>query len=411
MNRTLIWRLAWRYLRGKRTANAAPLLSRISMVAIAVSSAAMIIVFSVFNGLEGFVKELYTGFYPDMRVTAARGKFFNADAAKLAAVKQIAGVRELTTVIEDNVIVSNAGSGEQKIAWLKGIDRSYLKVNDIRESVTGDDSVSAGSPYTAIAGFRMVNELGADINNVFSMIEVWYGNPDNTNFIANPAEAYRTLRLHPAGFFHISDEFDDKYILAPLPLVQTLFNAEGRYSSVEISIDPHKEDEVKEALAALFGSGYKVETRYEQNKTMFMVMTSEKWAIYAILVMVLLVASFNMVGALSVLVLEKKKDIAILRAMGAEQGTIRAVFITEGILWSLTGGLAGILIGLAFCLAQIQFGFLKIGGSFLMDAYPVALHFIDFVLVVFTVMCVGMLAAWYPAAKAVRTAAPALRAS
>jgi lipoprotein-releasing system permease protein len=182
MNRTLIWQLAWRYLRGKRNANAAPLLSRISMVAIAVSSAAMIIVFSVFNGLEGFVKSLYTGFYPDMRITAARGKFFTPDTAKMAAALRITGVKELTTVVEDNVIVNNAANGEQKIAWLKGIDKNYLNVNDISESITGEDSVSAGNPYTAIAGFSMLNELGTDINNVFSTIEIWYGNAENTNF-------------------------------------------------------------------------------------------------------------------------------------------------------------------------------------------------------------------------------------
>ncbi|GAA4463536.1 FtsX-like permease family protein [Nemorincola caseinilytica] len=411
MNRTLIWQLAWRYLRGKRTANAAPLLSRISMVAIAVSSAAMVIVFSIFNGLEGVVKDLYKGFYPDMRVTAARGKFFRLDAAKLAAVRQVPGIHLLTTVLEDNVIVSSERSGERRIATLKGIDRTYLRVNDITGSLAGEDSVSAGNPYTAIAGASMLNELGVHIDNVFGMIEVWYGNAQNTNFIADPTSAYRRLQLHPAGEFRISDEFDDRYILAPLPLVQTLFNEEGKYSSLEMKIDVDREEEVKAALQQLLGTGYKVETRYEQNKTIFTVMRSEKWAIYAILVMVLLVASFNMVGALSVLVLEKQKDIAILRAMGAEQGTIRSVFITEGILWSLAGGLAGLVLGVLLCLAQLQFGLVKVGGAFLMDAYPVEIHSLDLLLVIVTVMVVGILAAWYPAVRAVRAAAPALRSA
>jgi len=193
--------------------------------------------------------------------------------------------------------------------------------------------------------------------------------------------------------------------------VQTLFSEEGKYSSVEMSIDVDHQDEVKADLQKLFGDTYKVETRYEQNKTMFVVMTTEKWAIYAILVMVLLVASFNMVGALSVLVLEKKKDIAILRAMGAEQGTIRMVFILEGILWSLTGGLSGITLGVLFCLAQQQFGFIKIAGAFLVEAYPVEIHIFDLALVTITVMAVGMLAAWYPASRAVKAAAPGLRSA
>lgn len=411
MNRTLIWQLAWRYLRGMRNANAVPLLSRISMVAITVSSAAMVIVFSIFNGLEGFVKDLYTGFYPDIRVTVARGKFFALDTAKLAAVRHIQGVHEVTTVIEDIVLVNNERNGEQRIAGLKGIDRSYLRVNNITESLVGEDSVSAGNPYTAIAGARILNGLGAAIDNVFSTVEVWYGNPENTNFVVDPTSAYRKLQLHPAGMFRISDDFDDKYILAPLPLVQTLFAAEGKYSSVEMSIDVDQEDEIREKIKAVFGTGYVIQNRYEQNKTMYAVMTSEKWAIYAILVMVLLVASFNMVGALSVLVLEKQKDIAILLAMGAERSAIRSVIITEGMLWSLTGGLAGISLGVLFCLAQMQFGFIKIGGSFLVDAYPVEIHLFDLALVSVTVMAVGMMAAWYPSIRAVRAARPTLRSA
>lgn len=411
MNGTLIWQLAWRYLRGKRAANVTPLLSRISMVAIAVSSAAMIIVFSVFNGLEGFVKDLYKGFYPDIKITAAKGKFFRPEEAIMARIKSIEGVGQLTTVLEDNVIVNSELTGEQKIAWVKGIDPRYLEVNNITDYITGDVSVSAENPHTAIAGFRILNELGVDINNVFSTVEMWYGNPDNTNFVANPEDAYRRLRVHPSGLFRISDEFDDKYILASLPLVQQLFSAGGKISSIEMRIDPRKEDAIKAALQKVLGADYKVETRYEQNKAMFTVMTSEKWVIYAILVMVLLVSSFNMVGALSVLVMEKTKDIAILRAMGADQATVRSIFITEGVLWSLTGAVGGILIGVTFCLLQMKFGFMKIGGAFMIDAYPVEMHLFDFVLVVITVMCVGILAAWYPAAKSVRTNAPTLRAS
>jgi len=411
MNRTLIVQLAWRYLRGRRRANAAPLLSRISMVAIAVSSAAMIIVFSVFNGLEGFVKDLYRGFYPDIRVTAARGKFFPADTSRLSAIRTIAGVREVTSVIEDNVIVNNVTNGEQKIAWLKGIDRNYFNVNDIRENIVGEDSVSTGNPQTCIAGAHMLNELGNDVNNIFSMLEIWYGNAENTNFIADPLSAYRRLQVHPAGFFRISDEFDDKYILAPLSLVQTLFNEERHISSLELSIDPGREDEVRKALSSILGTSYKIENRYQQNQTMFMVMQSEKWAIYAILVMVLLVASFNMVGALSVLVLEKQKDIAILRVMGAGRETVRAIFIAEGVLWSLIGCIAGFVAGAGFCLAQMKYGFISLGSSFLMDAYPVEMHLLDFVLVLITVVMVGILAAWYPASRAVRTDAPTLRAS
>lgn len=371
-------------------------------MAIAVSTAAMIVVLSVFNGMESFVKELYTGFYPDMKVTVQKGKFFQLTGAQYEAAAAIDGVKGITAVLEDNVIVTNAHSGVQKIARLKGIDNRYIKVNEIAQYITGDVTVSAGNPYTAIGGARLMNELGADINNVFSTVQIWYGNADNTNFIANPESAYRHLEVHPAGLFRISDEFDDKYLLAALPLVQTLFNAGSSISSVEMKVEPGKAEAVKKKLKALFGDGYKVSDRYEQNQAMFMVMKSEGWTIYAILVMVLLIASFNMVGAMSVMVLEKQRDITILRAMGAEPVTLRLIFLTEGVLWSMVGCASGLVLGLLLCGVQMQFGLAKINGSFLMDAYPVELHIADFLLVTGTVLVIGLVASWYPASRAVR---------
>lgn len=409
MNKTLIWQLAIRYLTGKRTANIVPVLSRISMVAIAVSSAAMIVVFSVFNGLEGFVKQLYNGFYPDVKVTVAKGKFFKADTTMVNKMYQVPGVKVVTAVIEDNAIVNNTNNKEQKVVIVKGIDRNYLAVNNIRASISGEDSVSAGNPYTAIAGARILNELSADMNNIFSTIELYYANPEQTNFAAAPDNAYRSLELHPAGMFQISDDFDDKYILAPLQLVQHLFHKDGQYSSLEISVEHGKTEEVKAALGKLVGANYKVESRYEQNKTMFMVLRTEKWAIYAILVMVLLVASFNLVGGLTMMVLEKQKDIAILKAMGAGSNDIKAVFLMEGILWAMSGGISGIVLGTLVCVAQQQFGIITVGGSFLMDAYPVDMNAADFLLVFVTILAVGLLAAWYPATKATKAPAPALK--
>jgi len=411
MNRTLIWQLAFRYFRGKRSANVVPILSRISMVAIAVSSAAMIIVFSVFNGMEGMVKKLYSGFYPPVKVTVARGKFFTLSPDMPAKIMSIAGVKNITTVIEDNAIVKNTDLGGQKVITLKGIDKGFFKVNDIREAITGEDTVSTGKPYTAIAGRNIVNELSVDIDNVFSRIELYYPNPENKNLAGNMTDAFRSLEMHPAGSFQISDEHDDKYILAPLSLVQVLLHQEGKYSSVEISIAPGTEEKVVAALQKLFGDGYRVETRYEQNKTMFSVLSGEKWAIYAILTMVLLIASFNMVGALSMLVLEKQKDIGILKAMGALPADIRSVFMLEGLLWALTGGVSGIVLGYIICLLQKRFGFVTINGSFLMDAYPVEMHIADLFLVAVTVSFVGILAAWYPSRRATKAPAPTLKSA
>lgn len=406
MNRLLVWQLAWRYMRGKRSANAVPVLARISMIAIAVSSAAMIVIFSVFNGLEGMVKDLYKGFYPDVKITVNKGRFFPLTAQQLAAVAKMPGVERFATVIEGNAIVNNPNINEQKVIMLKGIDNSYLLVNDIRASITGDDTVSSGELPTAIGGVKILNSLGVDINNVFSRFDIYYANPESALITDNP----ESITVHPAGAFRISDDFDDQYILAPLQLVQKLFHQTNKYTSLEIKIAPGAdENKVVKNLENFFGSNYTVATRYQQNKTMYMVMRSEKWAIYAILVMVLLVASVNMIGALTMLVLEKQKDMAILKTMGVQSQTVRAIFLLEGILWALTGGIIGLGLGSIICVLQQQFGIISVGGSFLMDAYPVAMSATDFLLVLLTVATVGALGAWFPASKAMRIDVPSLR--
>jgi len=398
----LIRQIAFRYFRGKRSANAVPILSRISMAAIAVSSAAMVIVFSVFNGMESLVKEGYNAFYPDLKISAVRGKFFAMDATKLSAVKQIKGVRNITTVIEDNVFADN--DGQQKVVMLKGIDKNYFNVNDIRPFIMlGDDSVSEGHPYTAIGGRHILNELGADVSNVFSNIELFYPDPTVTNPEADPLSAFQSLKLHPAGAFSIEDDFDSRYVLAPLSLAQELFHQKGLYSSIEISADPGAADKVKEQLSQLLGAAWKIETRYEQNKTLYMVMGAERSAVRAILLLVLVIASFNMVGALSMLVLEKQKDISILQAMGTQSQTIRKIFLLEGTLWSLTGGGAGILVGCLVCFAQQHYGLVKLGGSFLVDAYPVKIELSDILLVLTIILIVGISASWYPSVRATKT--------
>jgi ABC-type transport system, involved in lipoprotein release, permease component len=403
MNRTLVWQLAIRYLRGKRAGNAVPILSRISMTAIAVSAGAMIVLFSVMNGFEELVSDLYKAFYPQVKITAAEGKFFSFSDAQLAEVKRTEGVAATTMCIEDNVLLNS--NEEQKVATIKGIDPQYYSVNDIRPYIVeGADSVSDLHTPTAIIGMHIANDMAIDVKNVFNTLQLYYANTDVDNLSLAPESAFKMLELKPEGIFRVQDDFDAKYVLAPLPVVQELLQASGKYASVELKLkDGADEDDVKEALQKQLGNAYKVQTRFEQNSTMYMIMRSEKWAVFAILVLVLLIASFNMVGALSMLVLEKQKDISILRAMGASPAAIRNVFVAEGVLWAFAGGLAGVVLGGALCFLQKQFGFIKMQGSFIIDAYPVALQGSDFVLIMITVMIVGLIASWYPALKAKRT--------
>lgn len=398
-------------MRGKRTANAVPILSRISMVAIAIGTCAMIVLFSVFNGFELLVRDLYKAFYPEMKITAARGKFFDIEQEQLAAIKAIRGVRDISLVLEDNVLLNS--NDEQRVATVKGIDAQYFSVNNVRPYIIdSSEKIEMGKSPTAIIGMQLHNEMGLDVHNVFSLLTLYYPNSRSSNLTLDPQSAFQSLRLKPGGIFQVQEEFDSKYILAPLAMVQGLMHAAGKYSSVELSLaQGADEDAVKEKLQDLLGKTYVVETRFEQNRTLYMVMRTEKWAVYAILLLVLLIASLNMIGALSLLVLEKRKDMAILSAMGATAPAIRSIFVAEGILWALTGGIAGLLIGAALCLGQQHFQWIKMEGSFIIEAYPVVLQWEDFLLILFTIILVGILASWVPAKRASKAEAPSLRSN
>lgn len=410
MNSILVWQIALRYLRGKRSANAVPILSRISMVAIAVGSCAMIILLSVFNGFEYLVSDLYKAFYPEIKITTAKGKFFGEDAMLAAAIHNTKGIQTVTRVIEDNVLINSEDN--QFIAKLKGIDADYDKVNNYKQYVTeGRDTVTALPEPTAVLGIQLMSQLSLDPDNVFSQVVLFY--PDaSVNAALSPESAFRSQKLRADGAFQAQDDFDSKYILASLPVVQQLFNAEGKYSSIELKLnDGVNADDVKETLKTSLGAAFTVETQFEQNKTMYLVMRSEKWAIYGILFLVLLIASFNMVGALSLLVMEKQKDMAILKAMGAQRGTIRSIFMAEGVLWALMGGLTGLFIGLLICLGQIKFNWISLPGSYVIDAFPVHIEMPDVLLIIATIILIGIMASWYPAVRSTRVEAPSLRSN
>lgn len=405
------WRIAWRYLRGKRGANIVPVLSRISMVAIAVGSCAMIVLFSIFNGFEHLIKDLYKAFYPEIKITAVKGKFFSLDEEKINQLKEMKGIAALTRVIEDNVLLN--ANDEQQVATLKGIEGNYTTVNNIQPYIyEGQSSVSEEPVPTALVGLQTINRLGIDINNAFSKLSVFYPNTETENLALNPQSAFQSLRLQPEGIFRIQDEFDSKYILAPIRKVQELFLQEGKYSSLEIALSPKANEEfIRQQIEQLIGNNYAVATRYEQNKTLYMVMKTEKWVVYGILVLVLMIASFNMVGALTLLVLEKQKDIAILKAMGAQDSAIRGIFISEGVLWATIGGIIGVISGGLFCLGQQHFQWIKLQGSFIIEAYPVSMQLTDFLVVIATVVIVGFVASWHPALRAVKAYDPSLKSA
>jgi lipoprotein-releasing system permease protein len=378
------------------------------MLALAVGSAAMIILFSVFNGFEGVIGGLYTAFYADMRVTPVRGKFFSPTEAQLKSIRAIQGVTTIAPVIEDNVFVHT--EDEQLVVTVKGVTPDYFRVNALQPYITvGRSEVKEGEIPTAIVGLQIASRLGLNPDNPFSRINLYYPNREVSNPVLNPGDAYSTLEMRPDGVFKVQEEFDQRYVLAPLTSVQELFRREGGISSLELKLAPKADEHtIQKQLRAALGNDFKVETRYEQNRTLNGVMRTEKWATYAILLFVLLIASVNMVGAMSLLVLEKNKDMAILTAMGAERKTIRCIFLIEGILWAAVGGGIGLFLGALLCLGQQHWGWVKLNGEFIIDAYPVAMQASDFLVIAITVLGVGLIAATYPALRSVKTLKSAL---
>ena len=240
MSGNLTWQIMIRYLRGKRTANAVPLLSRISMTAIAVAACAMIILLSVFNGLGLLIKDLYTAFYPDVRIVAEKGKFFSLDEKQLQEIKRVNGIGLLTATIEDNVLMNNEGRDNQVIA-VKGVDNDFFAVNDLKPYiVAGKPAIDAQGQPGAIVGSVIMDRMGMEIGQGMNSITLYYPNAENTNPSLDAGSGFNSLLLQPTGMFEVMDEYDSKYIFAPFKLVQQLLQAGNEYSAIEIKLNSRR---------------------------------------------------------------------------------------------------------------------------------------------------------------------------
>lgn len=398
----LAFTIAKRYFRGKKSIQAINIISWISMGAIAVSAGAMIVLFSIFNGLENEVKELFTSFYPDLKISKESGKFFNLSKEQKEQLAKLQGVSSLSYVLEDMVLLAN--EDEQRPAILKGVDQSWFTISGLDSfMLDGQAQWDSKLPYDQVLiGLTVASALRIDVRDAFASLNIYYPRA-GSNLSQNPEAALNRLSVKPTGMFHIQDEFDGQYILTPLATAQEFLEHPDLFTSVEIKTNSKvSESGMRNKINQILGEGFNIENRFQQNKTLFMIMQSEKWAVYFILLMVLVIASFNMIGSLSMLVLEKKKDIVILKSMGATPQLIRYVFLIEGALVAFAGGLIGILTGFLICLGQLYFGWVALPDGFAMSAYPVAFKGGDFLLVGITTLIVGVLAAWYPAAKAAK---------
>ena len=393
---------AWRYFKAKKSTNAINIIAWVSMIAIVLITAAFIILLSVFNGFEGLVKSLYSSFYADLRVAPKNGKSITVTPLQFSKMKVIYNIEAVSKIVEEKALLQN---GEiQTIVYLKGVDENYTKVTSVADKmIRGEFNPGDSTKAYLVLGSGIENALAVlSDRNLYPLTAYLFKRGVNIN-VVDPYQAFSAENVATAGTFFIQQDIDNKYAITNTGFMKKMLSmGEDEYGSLEIALrNPGEAGDTKQDLKKIFGEDYVIETRYEQNKSLYSVMNLEKWAIYGILTMMLIVAAFTMIGALTMLVLEKQKDIQILKALGADNHRVRKIFLSEGILLAGMGAFAGLLIAVIVCWAQVKYKLIAIeGGTFLSDYYPVELRASDFFLVLVTVMLIALLASWFPARKA-----------
>lgn len=358
---------------------------------------ALIIVLSVFNGFEGLVLSLFNSFNPDLVIKIKKGKTFNTNLIPEDSLKKIPGVLYYTDVIEENALIKS--KSKQHIVTLKGVEEEFRKISRIDSAVFAGESRITKESNFALLGAGVAYYLDINIYDYLGVVNVYV-----PNRFAHPGlnleGAFNRGALIPSGIFSIQQDIDTKYIIVPIDFARDLLDYEQEITAIELGID--KEGDVKaiqNSVSEMVGDDFIVSNRFQQQQILYSIMKSEKWVVFLILTFIIIVASFNMVGSLTMLILDKKRDIGVLHSMGATQKVIRIIFILEGMLISVISAIAGLVMGAVICYLQQSYGIIKLGssqGSFVVDAYPVNMELIDFVFVFFTVIIIGFGASWLP---------------
>ncbi len=388
--------IAKRYLFAKKSRNAINIISAVSVAGVAVGTMALIIVLSVFNGLETMVRSIFNTFDPDLRITVREGKTFIPDSSSLNLLSSVGGVSCYALSLEENALLKYGD--REYIATIKGVDENYDLVSGIDSSLwDGEFILTAdnGRPY-AIPGIGIANYLGLRIN-FMTPLNIYV--PRRTGSASlDPENAFVRRYIYPSGIFQVEQEYDSKYVFVPLAFARELLDYQDEVSSVEVRFKGEADPEKTEKdVGRIFGDRFLVQNRYEQQEIFYKVMRSERLAIFLILSLILIIASFNIIGSLTMLIIEKERDIEILKSLGADNDLIRKIFIFEGWFISILGAVVGLFLGFVVCWLQQTYGIVKLQSeSLIMDAYPVVLKIKDFVIVPATVLMIGYWAAWYP---------------
>jgi lipoprotein-releasing system permease protein len=390
---------AWRYFRGKYSFQAIQLIAWVSVFAIAIGTAALLTILSVSNGFSEIVNGLYSDFYADLRVVPKATKFVQLTSQQLNTVRQIPGVQYATGIVENKAILVR--DENQTVVFLKGVDSNYIHINKVNQYLKrGTFSVGSLDSPKLVLGIGVEENLllyNADLGESMELIAV-----GRSGKSLKSMDQLNHLIAVQSGAFSVQQEFDVQYVFTSNQFAQYLFDLDSnQYSGVELSIDLAKEKSVVSAIQNTLGPNFSVQNKYQQNADLYKIMQIEKWIIFAILALIMVVASFNLVGALTMLVLEKQKDIHVLHAMGATAGTIQKIFLSLSIVMAMTGSLIGGLIASCVIFLQTQFHFIQLQGvSFVIDYYPVKAIWTDYLAVISLVVLIAIVAGWVPAKKA-----------
>ena len=363
---------------------------------------AFIVVLSVFNGFEGLVKSLYSSFYPDIKISAKTGKTIFLTPQQIQKIATVKGVRAYSLVAEEKTLLIN---GDVVVPVnLKGVDTSYESVTGVAQKlIRGNFQTGNADEPSLVLGNGVENAVGVESDKYIYPLSVYFFKRGMNFNLAEPYQSVQAAKIVTSGTFLIQQDIDNKYAITNLYFMRQMMELKpDEYSSVEIGLQAGVDDkDVQKEIQQLLGVTYSVETKYEQNQSLYNVMSLEKWAIYGILTLMLIVAAFTMIGSLTMLVLEKQKDIQVLKSMGATNKLIQKIFLTEGLLLAGIGCVGGVILAVIFCWAQVKFKIIAIqGGTFLIDYYPVQIVATDFVLVLLTVSLVAFLASWFPSRRA-----------
>lgn len=395
----LSYDIARRYLFGKKSTNSINIITAISVFGISIGTAVLILILSVFNGFESLISSLFNAFNPDIKIVPVEGKYFHMDSSSIYQLRKIEGVNHLSRTLEEVALFEYKGT--QEIGIIKGVDEHFANATGLDSFiVNGEFILQEGRIQYAVLGAGMRNKLSFNIDDKLSPVTV-YMPLKKKQFLG--AKEYKFMDLYPGGVFSVQSDNDFSYVLSSLDFASRLLEVDKRYSALELEIDELRSEEIIDEIRSIVGDQLVINDRYQQDEAFLKVMEIEKWISFLITGFTMLLIAFNLVGALWMIVLDKRKDIAILKSMGCTRKDIRTIFMKLGVLISGLGIIIGIALALLLYYIQNKYGVIGVPSGFLIDAYPVRLKITDFLIVVPTVFIIGYLAAILPARKAAKS--------